>query len=42
MESLSPGQGEKLVAMLHGFGRAVELQEIEQRIAVLQAGAGGE
>ncbi len=41
--SLTPGQGEKLVAMLQGFGRAVELQEIEQRIAALEAGgAGGE
>ncbi len=39
--SLTPGQGEKLVAMLQGFGRAVELQEIEQRIAALEAGAGG-
>lgn len=40
--SITPGQGEKLVAMLQGFGRAVELQEIEQRIAALEAGAGGE
>lgn len=39
--SITPGQGEKLVAMLQGFGRAVELQEIEQRIAALEGGAGG-
>ena len=39
--SLTPGQGEKLVGMLQGFAKAVELQEIEQRIAALEAGAGG-
>ncbi len=39
--SITPGQGEKLVAMLQGFAKAVELQEIEQRIAALEGGAGG-
>ena len=34
--SLAPSQGEKLVGMLQGFGRSVELQEIEQRIAALE------
>ena len=38
--SITPGQGEKLVAMLQGFAKAVELQEIEQRIAALE-GQGG-
>lgn len=40
--SITPGQGEKLVAMLQGFAKAVELQEIEQRLAALESGAGGE
>lgn len=39
--SLTPGQGEKLVGMLQGFAKAVELQEIEQRVVALEAGAGG-
>ena len=38
---LPPGQGQALVGMLDNYRKAIELSEIEQRLAALEQSAGG-